>query len=53
MTKVFIYDESRIHHHDACIAGNDFGDCYDRTAHQLLLFCYNALEFLNLQLMFY
>jgi hypothetical protein len=33
MTKIFICDESRIHHHDACIAGNDFGDCYDRAAH--------------------
>jgi hypothetical protein len=32
MTKVFICDESRIHHHNACIAGNDFGDCYNRTA---------------------
>jgi hypothetical protein len=27
MTKIFICDKSRIHHHDACIAGNDFGDC--------------------------
>jgi hypothetical protein len=35
MTKIFICDESRIHHHDACIAGNDFGDCYDRAAHQI------------------
>jgi hypothetical protein len=25
ITKVFICDESRIHHHNACIAGNDFG----------------------------
>jgi hypothetical protein len=33
MTKVFICDESWIHHHNACIAGNDFCDCYDRTAH--------------------
>jgi hypothetical protein len=32
MTKVFICDESRIHHHNACIAGNDFGNCYDRAA---------------------
>jgi hypothetical protein len=35
MTKVFIYDESRIHHHNACIAGNDFGNCYDRIAHPI------------------
>ncbi len=28
MTKIFICNESRIHYHDACIAGNDFGDCY-------------------------
>jgi hypothetical protein len=33
MTKVFICDESRIHHHN--VAGNDFGNCYDRTAHQI------------------
>ncbi len=33
MTKIFICDESRIHHHNACIAGNNFGDCYDRAAH--------------------
>jgi hypothetical protein len=35
MTKVFICDESRIQHPNACIAGNDFGDCYDRTAHPI------------------
>jgi hypothetical protein len=35
MTKIFICDKSRIHHHDACIAGNDFGDCYDRAAHPI------------------
>ncbi len=35
MTKVFICDESRIHHHNACIAGNDFCNCYDRTAHPI------------------
>jgi hypothetical protein len=35
MTKVFICDESRIRHHDACIAGNDFCNCYDRTAHPI------------------
>jgi hypothetical protein len=35
MTKIFIFDESRIHHHDACIAGNDFGDCYNWAAHPI------------------
>jgi hypothetical protein len=30
--KIFICHKSRIDHHDACIAGNDFGDCYDRAA---------------------
>ena len=35
MTKIFICNESRIHHHDACIAGNDFGDCYDWAAHPI------------------
>ncbi len=35
MTKIFICDGSRIHHHDACIAGNDFGDCYDQSAHPI------------------
>jgi hypothetical protein len=35
MTKIFICHKSRIHHHDACIAGNDFGDCYDRAAHPI------------------
>ncbi len=35
MTKIFIYNESRIHHHDACIAGNIFGDCYDWAAHPI------------------
>jgi hypothetical protein len=33
MTKIFICIKSRIHHHDACIADNDFGDCYDWAAH--------------------
>jgi hypothetical protein len=33
MTKIFIIDESQIHHHNACIADNDFGNCYDRIAH--------------------
>jgi hypothetical protein len=35
MTKIFICVESRIHHHDACIAGNNFGDCYDWAAHPI------------------
>jgi hypothetical protein len=35
MTKIFICNESRNHHHDACIAGNDFGDCYDWAAHPI------------------
>ena len=34
-TKIFICTESRIHHHDACIAGNDFEDCYDRATHPI------------------
>jgi hypothetical protein len=41
MTKIFICNKSRIHHHDACIAGNDFGDCYNSAAHPIaaLLLC--------------
>jgi hypothetical protein len=35
MTKIFICNKSRIHQHDACIAGNDFGDCYDQAAHPI------------------
>ena len=37
MTKIFICNKSRIHHHDACIAGNNFRDCYcyDRAAHPI------------------
>jgi hypothetical protein len=35
MTKILICGESRIHHHDACIADNDFGDCYNRAAHPI------------------
>ncbi len=33
MTKIFICNKSRIHHHDTCIAGNDFRDCDDWAAH--------------------
>ena len=35
MTKIFICDESRIHHHDAVFEGCDFADCYDRIAHNV------------------
>jgi hypothetical protein len=35
MTKIFICDESRIHHHDAVFEGCDFPDCYDRIAHNV------------------
>jgi hypothetical protein len=35
MTIFFICNKSRIHHHDACIAGNDFGDCYDQASHPI------------------
>jgi hypothetical protein len=34
-TKIFICNKSRIHHHDACIVGNDFGNCYDRASHPI------------------
>ncbi len=33
MTIKIICDESRIHHHNECIAGNYFWDCYDRAPH--------------------
>ncbi len=32
MTKIFICDELRIHHHSASVIENDFLDCYDRIA---------------------
>ncbi len=35
MTKIFICDESRIHHHDAIFEGCNFVDCYDRIAHNI------------------
>jgi hypothetical protein len=35
MMKIFICDESRIHHHNACLVGNNFSDCYDRAAHPM------------------
>jgi hypothetical protein len=46
MTKIFICNESRIHHHDhdACIAGNDFGDCYDRAAHPIAALSLRSFE---------
>ncbi len=46
-TKILICDEPRIHHHDACIAGNDFGDCYNWAAHSiaaLLLQSFGVLQ---------
>ncbi len=27
--------DSRIHHHNICLAGNNFSDCYDRAAHPM------------------
>ena len=35
MMKIFICNESRIHHHDAVLEGCDFLDCYDRIAHNV------------------
>ncbi len=35
MTKIFICNESRIHHHDAIFEGCNFADCYDRIAHNV------------------
>ncbi len=35
MTKIFICDESRIHHHDAVFEGCDFADCYDRIPYNV------------------
>ncbi len=35
MTKIFICDETRIHHHDAVFEVCDFADCYDRIAHNV------------------
>ncbi len=32
MTKIMMFDESRMHHHPTCIGGNNFGNCYDRVA---------------------
>ena len=51
MTTIFICNESRIHHHNACIVGNNFGDCYNRAARPLLLCCFGVLESPNQQLM--
>jgi hypothetical protein len=44
MTKIFICDESRIHHCDACIAGNDVGDCYDQAAHPITAISLQSVE---------
>ncbi len=35
MMKIFICDESRIHHHDAIFEGCNFADCYDRITHNI------------------
>jgi hypothetical protein len=35
MEKIYICDKSRIHYHDACIAGNNFRGCYDWAAHPI------------------
>jgi hypothetical protein len=35
MTKIFICDEARIHHHNAVFDRCDFADCYDRIAHSI------------------
>ena len=35
MTKVFFADVSKVMHHPASITMNDFGDCYDRSAHTI------------------
>jgi hypothetical protein len=35
MTKIFICDESRIHHYSPSVIGNDFTDDYDRIAHNV------------------
>ncbi len=35
MTKIFICNESKIHHHDTVFEGCNFADCYDRIAHNV------------------
>jgi hypothetical protein len=35
MTKIFICDESKIHHHNTIFEGCNFADCYDRIAHNV------------------
>jgi hypothetical protein len=35
MTKIFICNESRIHHHNACLVGNNFSNCYDGVANPI------------------
>ncbi len=44
MTKIFISDESRIHHHSASVIGNDFSDCYDRIAHNVAAVSLRAFD---------
>ncbi len=47
MTKIFICDESRIHHHDAVFEGCDFADCYDRIAHNVKNAPFNLVGFVG------
>ncbi len=35
MTKIFICNESRIHHHNMVLEGCNFSECYDRIAHNV------------------
>ena len=42
MTKVFLADVSKVMHHPASITMNDFGDCYDRSAHTIQSFALRA-----------
>jgi hypothetical protein len=35
MTKMFICNKARIHHHNAVFEGCDFADCYDRITHNV------------------
>ncbi len=44
MTKIFICNESRIHHHDTCIAGNDFGDCSNCAAYPIAALLLRSFE---------
>jgi hypothetical protein len=35
MTKIFICNESRIHHHDMVLEGCNFAECYNRIVHKV------------------